>query len=56
MAQVQFIFTSPQELQQQINRRKIQLNFKTLHKTTKEYLPSEVATMFSVDISNVHNW
>jgi uncharacterized protein YfbU (UPF0304 family) len=61
MAQVQFIQTTPQELQQQINEGvKIQLteflkNFAPIQ--PKEYLTrSDVAKMFNVDISTVHNW
>ncbi len=61
MAQVQFISTSPQELQQQINEGvKIQLqeflkHFKPVQ--PKTYLTrQEVATMLSVDISTVHNF
>ncbi len=61
MAQVQFISTSPQELQQQINEGvKIQLQEFLKHFTPtqpKEYLTrSDVAKMFSVDISTVSNW
>jgi hypothetical protein len=61
MAQVQFISTSPQELQNQINEGvKIQLeNFLKLYQPTqpKEYLTrQDVSKMFSVDISTVHNW
>ena len=61
MAQVQFISTSPQELQQQINEGvKIQLQEFLKHLTPtqpKEYLTrQEVAKMFDVDISTVHNW
>ena len=61
MAQVQFISTSPQELQQQINEGvKIQLQEFLKHFTPtqpKEYLTrQEVAKMFDVDISTVHNW
>jgi hypothetical protein len=62
MAQtIQFISTSPQELQNQINEGvKIQLqeflkHFAPTH--PKEYLTrQEVATMLSVDISTVHNF
>lgn len=61
MAQVQFISTSPQELQQQINEGvKIQLQEFLKHFTPtppKEYLTrSDVAKMFSVDISTISNW
>lgn len=61
MAQVQFIQTTPDELQQQINEGvKNQLDnflkeFKP--KQPNEYLTrQEVATMFNVDISTIHNW
>jgi hypothetical protein len=61
MAQVQFIQTTPQELQQQISEDvKIQLQEFLKHFVPiqpKEYLTrSEVAKMFSVDISTVANW
>lgn len=61
MAQVQFISTTPQELQNQINEGvKIQLQeFLKLYQPTqpKEYLTRRnVADMFNVDISTVHNW
>lgn len=61
MAQVQFIQTTPQELQQQINEGvKIQLQEFLKHFTPtqpKEYLTRKnVADMFQVDISTVHNW
>lgn len=61
MAQVQFIQTTPQELQQQINEGiKIQLQEFLKHFVPiqpKEYLTrSDVAKMFSVDISTVSNW
>jgi hypothetical protein len=61
MKTVQFISTSPQELQNQIiEAQKIQLQeFLTNFKPTppKEYLTRKnVADMFSVDISTVHNW
>ena len=61
MAQVQFISTTPQELQQQINEGvKIQLteflkHFKPIQQ--KEYLTRQnVADMFQVNISTVANW
>ena len=61
MAQVQFIQTTPQELQEQINDGvKIQLDnflkeFKP--KEPNEYLTrKEIAIMFNVDISTIHNW
>jgi DNA-binding transcriptional regulator YiaG len=61
MAQVQFIQTTPKELQQQINEGiKIQLQEFLKHFAPiqpKEYLTrSDVAKMFSVDISTVSNW
>jgi len=61
MQTVQFIQTTPQELQQQINEGvKIQLQDFLTHfkpKLPNEYLTrSDVAKMFSVDISTVHNW
>ena len=61
MAQVQFIQTTPQELQQQINEGiKFQLQEFLKHFAPiqpKEYLTrSDVAKMFSVDISTVSNW
>jgi len=61
MQTVQFIQTTPQELQEQINEGvKIQLqeflsNYKP--KQPDDYLTrSEVAKMFKVDISTIHNW
>lgn len=61
MATVQFIQTTPQELQQQINEGvKIQLTeFLTQFKPKQpnDYLTrQQVAKMFDVDISTVHNW
>lgn len=61
MQTVQFIQTTPQELQNQINEGvKIQLQEFLTHfkpKLPNEYLTrSEVAKMFNVDISTVHNW
>jgi uncharacterized protein YfbU (UPF0304 family) len=61
MAQVQFIQTTPQELQQQINEGvKIQLQEFLKHFApiqSKEYLTrADVAKMFSVDISTISNW
>jgi hypothetical protein len=61
MSIVQFISTSPQELQQQINEGvKIQLQEFLKHFTPtqpKEYLSrQDVSKMFGVDISTVHNW
>jgi predicted DNA-binding transcriptional regulator AlpA len=61
MATVQFIQTTPQELQNQINEGvKIQLQDFLQHfkpKQPNEYLTrSEVAQMFNVDLSTIHNW
>ena len=61
MSTIQFIQTTPQELQNQINDGvKIQLQEFLNHykpKQPNEYLTrSEVAQMFHVDISTVHNW
>ena len=61
MQQIQFVGTTPKELQQQINEGiKTQLTDFLKHFAPiqpKEYLTrSEVAKMFSVDISTVHNW
>lgn len=61
MSTVQFIQTTPQELQQQINEGvKIQLQDFLKHfkpKLPNDYLTrSDVAKMFNVDISTVHNW
>jgi hypothetical protein len=61
MQTIQFVGTTPQELQQQINEGvKAQLQEFLKHFAPiqpKEYLTRlEVAKMFSVDISTVHNW
>lgn len=61
MATVQFIQTTPQELQQQINEGvKIQLTEFLKHFTPKQpndYLTrQQVAQMFNVDISTISNW
>lgn len=61
MQTIQFVGTTPQELQQQINEGiKTQLTDFLKHfapTQPKEYLTRlEVAKMFSVDISTVHNW
>lgn len=61
MQTIQFIGTSPQELQNQINEGvKIQLQEFLKNFTPKlpnEYLTRKnVADMFQVDISTVHNW
>ena len=61
MAQVQFIQYSPEQLKSEINEGvKIQLQEFLKHFTPtppKEYLTrSDVAKMFSVDISTISNW
>jgi hypothetical protein len=61
MAQVQFISTTPQELQQQINegvKNQLQEFLKNFApKQPNEYLTrQQVAQMFDVDISTIHNW
>lgn len=61
MQTVQFIQTTPQELKEQINEGvKIQLQEFLSHykpKQPNDYLTrSEVAKMFKVDISTIHNW
>lgn len=61
MQTIQFISTTPQELQNQINEGvKNQLQDFLKHFTPtppKEYLTrSDVAKMFNVDISTIHNW
>lgn len=61
MQTIQFIQTTPQELQSQITEGvKNQLQEFLKHFTPKqpnEYLTrAEVAKMFNVDISTVHNW
>jgi hypothetical protein len=61
MQTVQFIQTTPQELQHQINEGvKIQLQDFLKHFTPtppKEYLSrQDISKMFGVDISTVHNW
>lgn len=61
MSTIQFIQTTPQELQNQINEGvKSQLQDFLKHftpKTPNEYLTrSDVATMFNVDLSTIHNW
>ena len=58
---IQFVATTPQELQNQINEGvKIQLQEFLKHFTPtqpKEYLSrQDVSKMFGVDISTVHNW
>lgn len=60
-ANIQFIQTTPQELQTQITEGvKIQLQDFLKHFTPtqpKEYLSrQDVSKMFGVDISTVHNW
>jgi hypothetical protein len=61
MSTIQFIQTTPQELQNQINEGvKSQIHdFLKLYQPQqpKEYLTrSDVAQMFNVDLSTVHNW
>lgn len=61
MAQIQFVATSPQDLKNEITADvKVILDDFLKHfkpKLPNEYLTrSEVATMFNVDISTVHNW
>jgi predicted DNA-binding transcriptional regulator AlpA len=61
MQTVQFIQTTPQELQNQINEGvRVQLENFLQHfkpKQPNEYLTRRnVADMFGVDISTVHNW
>ena len=61
MQTIQFISTTPQELQNEINEGvKTQLQEFLNHykpKQPTEYLTrSEVAQMFNVDISTIHNW
>lgn len=61
MSTIQFIQTTPQELQNQINEGvKSQLQDFLKHFTPKlpnEYLTrSDVAKMFNVDLSTIHNW
>lgn len=61
MESIQFIGVTPEQLQKQIsNGVKEQLNEFLKHYTPKqpnEYLTrQEVAKMFGVDISTVHNW
>ena len=61
MATVQFIQYTPEQLKNEINEAvKIQLQESIKHskpEPKKEYLSrKDVATMFGVDISSVHNW
>jgi predicted DNA-binding transcriptional regulator AlpA len=61
MAQVQFIQTTPQELKEQINegvRNQLDNFLKEFKpKQPNDYLTrQEVAKMFNVDISTIHNW
>ena len=61
MSTIQFISTTPQELQNQINEGvKNQLQDFLKHFAPiqpKEYLSrADVSKMFNVDISTVHNW
>lgn len=61
MSSIQFIQTTPQDLQNQINEGiKNQLNEFLKHfkpEQPKEYLTrQQVAQMFNVDLSTIHNW
>ena len=61
MATIQFIQTSPEELKSEITAEvKIQLEEFLKHykpKQPNEYLTrQEVAAMFNVDLSTIHNW
>lgn len=61
MGTIQFIQYSPEQLQSEINAGiKVQLENFLKHFTPKqpnEYLTrQEVAQMFNVDISTIHNW
>ena len=61
MATVQFIQTTPEELETQITEGvKVQLENFLKHfkpKQPNEYLTrQEVAQMFNVDLSTIHNW
>lgn len=61
MAAIQFIQYTPDEFKKDINeivKFQIQENLKQLQvQPPKEYLTrSEVAKMFAVDLSTVHNW
>jgi hypothetical protein len=61
MQTIQFIQYSPQQLQSEINEGvKIQLEEFLKHFAPiqpKEYLTrQEVATLFNVDLSTIHNW
>jgi predicted DNA-binding transcriptional regulator AlpA len=61
MSTIQFIQTTPQELQNQINEGvKSQIQDFLKHyqpKQPNEYLTrSDVAKMFNVDLSTIHNW
>jgi DNA invertase Pin-like site-specific DNA recombinase len=61
MSAIQFIQTTPQELKTQINEdvKSLLENFLKLYQPQqpKEYLTrSDVAKMFNVDLSTVHNW
>lgn len=61
METIQFISTTPEQLQRQINEGvKTQLQDFLKHFAPiqpKEYLTrAEVSKMFSVDLSTVHNW
>lgn len=61
MEQIQFIQTTPEQLQEQINKGiKNQLEDFLKHfkpKQPNDYLTrQEVAELFKVDLSTVHNW
>ena len=61
MSAIQFIQTTPEQLQEQINKGiKIQLEDFLKHfkpKQPNEYLTrQEVAELFKVDLSTIHNW
>lgn len=61
MSQIQFISVTPQQLKEEINKGVQEVLNTFLEKLTlkqpNEYLTrQEVADMFKVDISTVHNW
>ena len=61
MQQIQFLQTTPQQLQSEINAG-VKIILEDFLKNFKPKLPNEylsrqdVALMFGVDISTVHNW
>jgi predicted KAP-like P-loop ATPase len=61
MPQIQFLQTTPQQLQSEINAG-VKIILEDFLKNFKPKLPNEylsrqdVAKMFGVDISTVHNW